>query len=347
LTIMVAKKNRWRHWRRYFDRLEELMRLSGEELAAEAAEIETGTEPAGLAEDERRRELARRSLTIPFLRDLVLGAANRSPDELAEPRDREFLARWSGTADEASQPSGAGNGLLGEATAPRQQARVAPRRLRLVESVLRERTRSLTVLLDDFSNPLNASAVVRSCEALGLQEIHFCHASGRIALSDGIHKHCHRWLDLYWYRSAEAAASRLRERGFRLLAADFTEESCPLGEIPLDNPLALVFGNEQTGVSRDFRSLVDGYFHIPTCGFTSYINVSNAVALSVAAVDARLREAGLRAPLDAEDARSLRRAWYDALARTAERRREYLAWLDSPPPPLDSPRDRARRHGER
>ena len=64
-------------------------------------------------------------------------------------------------------------------------------------------------------------------------------------------------------------------------------------------------------------------------------------------MDARLREEGLRAPLDPQDARSLRRAWYDALARTPERRREYRAWIDSPPPPLDSLSDRARRHGER
>lgn len=339
--------NRWRHWRNYLDRVEELMRLSGELLDEESCELLERQPREALPDEARWRELARRGLTMPFFDQLLEAAAGVGPDDLAEPLDREFLQPWDAVAARptAAEPEPDRRTEHREPRSHRPDPASAPPRLRNAERVLAERTRSLTVVLDELGNPLNASAVVRSCEALGLQEMHFSHARGRMVLSSGIHKHCEKWLDLHWHRSPEVAVSHLRSRGFTLLAADRTEDSLPIERAPLDAPLALVFGNEQSGVSAEFRQRVDGFFHLPMVGFTSYINVSNAVALGVAAFDRRLREAGLRASLSEQEKSSLRRKWYDALARTPERRREYREWLASPPRP--STGERARRHGER
>jgi len=342
-------KNRWRRWRTFFDRVEELMRLTGEGLEREREDLAESVDAGRLSTGTRDRELARRALSVPFFRELLGAALEAGPEGLAEPQDREFLGAW-GADETASRASAAGaasapdrgHDISGPDDAHRRRV---PLRLRTAERVLAERTRSLTVVLDDLGNPLNASAVVRSCEALGLQELHFCHRHGRIALSHGIHKECHRWIDLHWYRSPESAARHLRARGFSLLAADLAPGAVDLEDIPLAPPVALVFGNEQTGVSPEFRELVDGVFRLPTVGFTSYINVSNAVALSVASLDHRLREAGLRASLDDEDKARLRKSWYAALARTPERRREFLSYLERPPRPLEEHESRRERHG--
>ncbi|RMG48557.1 MAG: TrmH family RNA methyltransferase [Acidobacteria bacterium] len=338
-------KNRWRPFRRFFAQLEELMRIAGERLAADRDDLARENGVAGFPAWQRRlmdRELVRRALDIPFFADLVR-AAWATPPELARERvESEHLAPWGEEAKKASPSADR------EAAVPDGRADVGggepPPRLRSAERALRERTRSLTVVLDNLNDPLNASAVLRTVEALGLQELHICHREGRVVLNRAIHKGASVWLDVFWYRSAEHAAADLRARGYTILGADVTAGAIPLDEIPLQTPLALVFGNEQSGLSDEFRRLVDGYFFIPTCGMTSYLNVSVSVAISTFVTDMRLRRAGRRAPLDPDDLRRLRRAWYSELAgRSETRRREFMAYLDDPPEPFRDVRERKRR----
>ena len=117
-----------------------------------------------------------------------------------------------------------------------------------------------------------------------------------------------------------------------MLAADYGEAATAVEQTPITGPTALVFGSEQLGVSEAIREQADALFYLPTSGFTSYLNVSVAVGISLHSFDRRMRESGLRQPLDTHEIEALRPAWYAMLGRGDEdRERRYLAWAERPP----------------
>ena len=338
--------NHWKRWRAYIDELEEAMRLAGEDLAA--------VEATSAAEHDRlfwrrpqREAIAPQLVTlaqdIPFLRDLVLEAARLGsragaaipPGELTPWPEREsrheILSSERDTygVQLATQRE---NGK--DSTKTDEDGSSAPARLRNAERALAHRTRHLTVVLEKLSSPRNASAIVRSAEALGLQEVHFIDPRGKVKLNPATTRMCQRWLDLVWHRDAGAAIEELHGRGYTVVAADFGETSVPLEELPLSSKIAVVLGSEQEGVSRTVREKADALFHLPTLGFTSYLNVSVTAGIALYQLDRRMRNEGLRAPLATEERVALRQAWYALLAgEKEERRREYAAWLKTPPHP--------------
>ncbi|MGD8377497.1 MAG: RNA methyltransferase [Acidobacteriota bacterium] len=324
--------NRWHRWRGYMDELEEVARICGEQVAEaersirQTYERDTWRRPQ---EEGVEPELVRRALDIPFLGDLIraawrVGSAPEAPDRphRSWPSDREETARTS---------AGRGKGGAGDPPPPEE---APPARLRSAERALAGRTRSVAVVLEQVTNPRNVSAVMRTAEVLGLQEVHVIEPAGRPKLMRSVTKSCEKYLDLFWYRTPGAALDRLRGRGYRVLAADHAAGSVPLDEVPLGEKVAVVLGSEQLGVSAMLREAADGLFYIPTPGFASYLNVSAAASLALYEIDRRMRAAGLRAPLGPEDAAALRRSWYALLAGSDETlRRRYLGWVDRPPEP--------------
>ena len=335
-------RRRWSRWRGYMDELEEAMRACGEhlrEVEALLSETYERDEWRGARRDSIEREIIRRALDMPFLRELVRTARTIGPDaDLAVP---DFEGRtWHDDESGAELRSiERGPRLEIDRDAEPPAGETPPARLLAAERALAERSRSIVVVLDNLVNPRNASAVARSSEALGLQEIHFIQREGKLALERTLTTLSHRWLDLFWHREAAPTFETLRARGYRILVADFGLEALSVEELPLAERVAVVFGSEQIGVSAAAREAADGFFYLPTTGFTSYLNVSVAAGVSLYALDRRMREAGLRRPLEDEDKAALRRAWYTALARgDAARARRYLAWLDHPPdPPAPGP----------
>lgn len=324
--------NRWHRWRGYMDELEEVARTCGEQLAEaersirEAYERETWRRPQ---EEGVEPELVRRALDIPFLGDLVRAAWRVGPGP--EPPDRPHRP-WPSDGEETVRPSA---GRVGDAAGrPPPRGEAPPARLRSAERALAGRTRSVAVVMEQVTNPRNVSAVMRTAEVLGLQEVHVIEPAGRPKVMRSVTKSCEKYLDLFWYRTSGRALDRLRGRGYTVLAADHAEGSVPLDEVRLGEKVAVVLGSEQLGVSATLRGEADGLFYIPTPGFASYLNVSAAASLALYEIDRRMRAAGLRAPLDPEDAAALRRSWYALLAGSDEAlRRRYLGWVDRPPAP--------------
>jgi tRNA (guanosine-2'-O-)-methyltransferase len=335
-------RRHWNRWRGYMDELEEAMRACGEhlqEVEALLSETYEREEWRGAQRDSIDGEIIRRSLDMPFLRELVRTARAIGPGaELAVPdfEGRAWHDQESG-AELGSTERGPRPEIDGSAEPPAGEP--PPARLVAAERALAERSRSIVVVLDNLVNPRNASAVARSSEGLGLQEVHFIQREGKLALERTLTTLSHRWLDLFWHREAAPAFETLRARGYRILVADIGPEALSVEELPLSERVAVVFGSEQLGVSDAAREAADGFFYLPTTGFTSYLNVSVAAGISLYALDRRMREAGLRRPLADEDKAALRRAWYTALARgDAPRAQRYLAWLAHPPaPPAPGP----------
>jgi tRNA (guanosine-2'-O-)-methyltransferase len=331
-------RRHWSRWRGYVDEIEEAMRMAGEQLAEVEALVAERYERSDWRRPQAQSvsaELVRRALDIPFLRELVQAA--RKTAEGALPASPDFDGRtWregETRARLASSERFPGHPDAPAAPPPHAEAQ-PPARLRAAERALVQRTRSLVVVLDELVSARNASAVVRTTDALGLQELHLIASRGRVHLERTVTMLAQRWLDLFWYERAGDAIAGLRERGYRILVSDFGPDARPVDEVPLGARVALVFGSEQRGVSDAVREQADGLFYLPTCGFTSYLNVSVAAGISLYAIDRRMHALGLRQPLEAEDLRELRRAWYTALARgDRERARRHLAWLEHPPEP--------------
>ncbi|HUQ02864.1 MAG TPA: RNA methyltransferase [Kofleriaceae bacterium] len=190
-------------------------------------------------------------------------------------------------------------------------------RVARIDAVLAARLGSVVPVVEDVYEPHNGGAVIRSAEALGLQELHILETGVRFQALRGITRGCHRWMDLARWRDAVACTSALRARGFTIYA------TTPRGAIPLDavdvsRPVAIVFGNEHAGLPDATIAACDGAVVLPMFGFTESFNLSVTAALATSQLAAR-RRAFLGASGDLDDARvaQLRARWYALKVRGA------------------------------
>jgi tRNA (guanosine-2'-O-)-methyltransferase len=179
-----------------------------------------------------------------------------------------------------------------------------------IEEVLGARLLGLTVVLENLHDPHNGAAVLRSCEAAGVQVVHAIEGSSPFRFSSKVTQGCERWLDVCRHKTTAAAMATLRAAGFRLAAA-VPGARQSLEELEAERPLALWMGNEHEGLSAAARAGADLAFGLPMAGMTRSLNLSVATALAVFAAAAR-RRAALSAPSDltAKNRAHLRARWY-------------------------------------
>lgn len=184
---------------------------------------------------------------------------------------------------------------------------LAPRRAK-IDQVVRQRTRTLVVVLDQIEDPFNMAAVLRTCEALGIQEVHVVeHPQVRFSPNDRVTQGCDKWLDLHRWESFAAAREALHARGFQIWVSAARPGGTSLFELGFDGKRALVFGNERDGVSVEALAGADGTFWLPMRGFTRSLNISAAVAATLAqALAWRAERQGEAGDLTAEEAEALR-----------------------------------------
>ncbi|GAB4277626.1 MAG: tRNA (guanosine(18)-2'-O)-methyltransferase TrmH [Deferrisomatales bacterium] len=169
------------------------------------------------------------------------------------------------------------------------QRALRPRRRAKLLSVLDRRLGAVRVVVENLHHPHNMSAVLRSCEALGVQHVHAVESREAFCVSRGVTLGAHKWLTLHRHDTFAACARELQGRGFRLYAALLAPDAVALEEIPVDEPTALVFGNEKEGVSSEARALCDGAYTIPMEGFVQSFNISVAAAISLYSFTRRVR----------------------------------------------------------
>lgn len=186
----------------------------------------------------------------------------------------------------------------------------------LFHKVLQHRTYYLQVVLDVLEDPLDANAAFRSCECFGIQKVHWLQAPGMHKRRRGISVGSTKWLDLQSYTSsATACAKNLRAAGIRQYALSTRPGSMPLGELPLDQPLALWFASEHSGVREDTAAAVDGFVHLPMLGHGEHFNFSVTVALALQLVTQRLRDEKQAWQLNALERDQLLLEWYATIPK--------------------------------
>lgn len=164
-----------------------------------------------------------------------------------------------------------------------------PERWAKMEAALKQRLGAVRLVTENLQDPHNRSAVLRTCEALGVQHVHAVQGEDAFRVSRRITLGAHKWLTLHRHGDFDCCARELRARGFRLYAAMLDPDALPLEEIPVDTPVALVFGNEKLGVSPQARALCDAAYTIPMVGFVQSLNISVAAAVSLYSLTLRVR----------------------------------------------------------
>lgn len=184
----------------------------------------------------------------------------------------------------------------------------APRRARL-ERTLAERTRYVTVVLEDIYQPHNANAVIRTCECLGVQDLHVVEQHNRFDLSPRVLQGAAKWVTVKRYRSTAACLQQLAGRGYVVVAMTLRPESKPLETLPVDRPLALCLGSEEPGLSETVHAAADHWVHVPMAGFTQSLNLSVSAALGLYQVLKRIKDGGQAWTLSATEHTHLLAEW--------------------------------------
>jgi tRNA (guanosine-2'-O-)-methyltransferase len=170
-------------------------------------------------------------------------------------------------------------------------ALLTPERASRYRQVLARRTGRLVVVVEDCHDPHNATAIVRTCDAFGVGEVHVTTGRNAFKVNPKISQGSHFYVDLRVHASIGSVYADLRARGFRIMVSDLAADAeiGPQGlRAGMDaQPLALVFGNEGSGVTAEAVAGADGCFLIPMSGFPQSLNVSVSVAVSIYAVRQR------------------------------------------------------------
>jgi tRNA (guanosine-2'-O-)-methyltransferase len=199
-----------------------------------------------------------------------------------------------------------------------------------IEKVLGQRTRYMTVVLEDIYQSQNASAVVRTCECMGLQDLHIVESNSKYSVNKKVLMGANKWMNLLRYNdkkanNTEACYQKLKEAGYRVLATD-PSAGISIDEVPLDTKVAIVMGNELKGITKFAEENADGLIRIPMFGFTESMNISVSAALCIRSIVTRIRNSEIPWELTADEKDLLRLEWYrKSLKNPAVMEKQFLA----------------------
>ena len=160
---------------------------------------------------------------------------------------------------------------------------MTPERINRLESVLNKRQPDLTVVLENVFDPHNISAVMRTCDAVGIQDIYILnhkippHRKWGAKSSSSAAK----WLSIHQFTDARECFNELRKHYKKIYTTHLSSDAVSLHELNLTEPVALVFGNEHSGVSEEIIAMADGNFIIPQVGIIKSLNISVACAVTL------------------------------------------------------------------
>jgi len=183
----------------------------------------------------------------------------------------------------------------------------------LFETIIENRSRHLTVVLENIYQPHNASAVLRSCDLFGVQDVHIIENSNEYTLSDEVAMGSSKWLTLKKYNETEnntiACFDALRKEGYKIVATTPHTNDVLIADLPIDQKTALVFGTELTGLSEVAMENADAFVKIPMYGFTESFNISVSAALSLYQFTENMRKSDVDWTLSKEEKIEIQIAW--------------------------------------
>ena len=175
--------------------------------------------------------------------------------------------------------------------------------------VLAHRTNHFTIAVEDIFQFHNTSAVMRSCEVFGIQEINIVEQRFGKNIDKEIAMGAQKWVDINKFENISNCIQTLKNKGYQIIATTPHNDSCMLHEFDITKKSALFFGTEKEGLSQEVMQQADGFLKIPMVGFTESLNISVSAAIIIQDITTRLRQSDVKWQLTEEDVLIKRLAW--------------------------------------
>ncbi|HJI19492.1 MAG: RNA methyltransferase [Alistipes sp.] len=196
---------------------------------------------------------------------------------------------------------------------------VTPERLAAFERAAAMRTRYLTVVAENTYHGQNAAALVRHCEAFGIQQMHTVETLCPFRPSADVVRGTDKWVDIVRHGSTAAMLASLRAAGYRIVATTPHRRSCTPESLDVGaGPIALVFGTEREGISPEVAAAADEFLCIPMCGMVESLNVSASAAIVLYRLSERMRAGAGGWRLAGREQRELVLRWLRGTVRSAD-----------------------------
>ncbi|WP_025667941.1 TrmH family RNA methyltransferase [Aquimarina megaterium] len=195
---------------------------------------------------------------------------------------------------------------------------LTPRRQGLNKKVLEQRTNHFTVAVEDVYQLHNTSAVIRSCDVFGVQNVHVIEEVNAKRIDREIAMGAQKWVDVNRYSTTKECLATLQKKGYQIVATTPHDDSKVLQDFDIDKPAAFFFGREQQGLSDQVLEAADAKLHIPMVGFTESLNISVSAAIILQYVTSKLKETNSNWQLSEEEKLEKRMEWAKKVIKSHE-----------------------------
>lgn len=185
-----------------------------------------------------------------------------------------------------------------------------PSRKEKIISVANRRQSNFTIVLENVHDPHNISAVLRTCDAAGVSEIFVLNTEPhltpqRFRIGSKTSGGANKWVSVHFYDNPDLCVAHLKEKYNKVLAATPAEEAVSIWDLDFTGRIAIVFGNEKDGISRETLSLCEGHCFIPMVGMCQSLNISVACAITLYEMYRQRNLAGMYEPKTDSDNQAL------------------------------------------
>lgn len=192
----------------------------------------------------------------------------------------------------------------------------------LFNDVIEKRTNHITVVLEDIFQPHNASAVLRSCDVYGIQNVHVIENFNKYKINPKVVMGATKWINMTKYNGKEdntlRCINQLKADGYKIIATTPHHNDCDIADLPIDQKTALMFGTELTGLSKTAIDNADGFVRIPMYGFTESLNISVCAAISLYEISKRLRNSTIKWQLTDEEKLQQLLKWTKKIVKSSD-----------------------------
>ena len=186
---------------------------------------------------------------------------------------------------------------------------LSPQRREKFLRVLGQRTRHFTVATEDVYQLHNTSAVIRSCDVFGIQDVHIVEEVNTKRIDREIAMGAQKWVDIHRYHSVNACVAQLKQSGYQIVATTPHAEDAALADFDVRKKSCFFFGTETNGLSDAVLSQADASLKIPMVGFTESLNISVSAAIILQHTTNALRKSDVNWQLSANELMEKRWDW--------------------------------------
>lgn len=199
---------------------------------------------------------------------------------------------------------------------------VTPNKINTIQQVLSERTRHLTVVLEDIYHAQNASAVMRTCDCFGIQDLYITQRLHDYEVNPNVVRGASKWITQHKYEREEVSTEKcfkdLKAKNYRIVGTTPSKEYASIHELDISYKTAIIFGTELQGLTDYAKEHVDELVHIPMYCFTESFNISVSAALLLQELVSRLKKSDMKWQLTEEEKQELKLEWYSRIVKRSD-----------------------------